>query len=344
MKSNVQFKILFSICMLFSSIGDNANNVAMAQDHSTEKPQTESVETDDTPVDSVSPLITADELKKLIAMDDPKIKVLEPGKTPVDFSNGHPPRAQFVHWVNDMTDSDNLERYNNPKAAQFAELMSKLGIQNDDRIIIYDRMDSRLSTRLFWTLKYYGHKQVQVLDGGFAAWKSKSFMLTRDSLKIFQSKYSVATMQEELLAEMEYVESQLEDPNTMLIDGRPPAQFSGEQPGRVFHTDKAHPRKGHIPGAVNVFWKDNFNADGTFKSAEELRSLYENANIKPSNNVITYCNEGLHAAPPWFVLTQLLDYKNVRLYDSSMAEWAKSKHPLKIEDAADSKVESNSDK
>ncbi len=341
MNSNVQFKILFSICILFCSTG---NNGAMAQDHPTEKPQTESVEKDDTQVETVSPLITADELKKLIAMDDPNIKILEPGKTPVDFSSGHPPRAQFVHWVNDMTDSENLERYNNPKAGQFAELMSKLGIQNDDRIVIYDRMDSRLSTRLFWTLKYYGHKQVQVLDGGFAAWKSKSFALTRDSLRISKSKYSVSTMQEELLAEMELVESQLDDPNTMLIDGRPPEQFSGKLPGRVFHTDKPHSRKGHIPGAVNVFWKDNFNADGTFKSANELRSLYENANVKPSNNVITYCNEGLHAAPPWFVLTQLLDYENVRLYDSSMAEWAKSKHPLKIEDAGDSKVEANSDK
>ena len=85
-----------------------------------------------------------------------------------------------------------------------------------------------------------------------------------------------------------------------------------------------------------MVWASNFNEDGTFKSSEELKAIYQDVGVLPDQCVITYCNEGLHAAPPWFVLTQLLDFKDVRLYDSSMAEWAKSEYPL--EKSADEKT------
>ena len=315
----------------------------MTLDQLVDKSQTETIEQEDKAKAKLAPLITADELKELIEADSPNVKILEPGLDFADFSKAHLPRAQFLHWVNDMTDPEHVERYNIPKKEQFTQLMSRLGIHNDDRIVIYDRLHSRLSTRLFWTLKYFDHQQVQVLDGGFAAWESKSFLLSKDNLEIVESEYVVSTTHSELLADMEFVESQRKDSNTVLIDGRPGEQYSGNEPGRVFHTGEAHPRKGHIPGAVNIFWADNFNEDGTFKSAAELRSLYANANVKPGNDVITYCNEGLHASPPWFVLTQLLDYKNVRLYDSSMAEWAASEHPLKTDETADAKPKANAD-
>jgi thiosulfate/3-mercaptopyruvate sulfurtransferase len=119
----------------------------------------------------------------------------------------------------------------------------------------------------------------------------------------------------------------LHDTNVKLIDGRPADQFSGEQPGTVFHTGKEHKHRGHIPGAVNVFWKDNFNPDGTFKSKQELKKLYANAGVAADQCVVTYCNEGLHAAPPWFVLTEILGYDDVRVYDDSMSEWGNSDQP-----------------
>lgn len=282
--------------------------------------------------EEISPLITAGELQKLIDSKPADLKVLEPGTSSRTYSQGHLPDAMFLHWVNDMTDLANAEKYNKPDAETFTKLMSKLGIRNSDRVVIYDRFTSRLSTRLFWTLKFYGHEKVQILNGGFAAWHSKSLKLTTDSPAVVQSDYKVTTTQEEIFAAMELVETQRKQADVRLVDGRPAAQFSGAEPGKVFHTNKAHARKGHIPGAANVFWQDNFNADGTFKSAVELRKLYKDVNIEKDNRVITYCNEGLHAAPPWFVLTQLLEFKDVRLYDSSMAEWSQSTNPMAIKD------------
>ena len=276
---------------------------------------------------SLSPLITADELAKLIKSKTEGLKVLEPGNDLRLFLQGHLPKAQYLHWIDDMTDPAEADKYNNPSKKKFSQVMSRLGIKNSDRVVIYDRFSSRLSTRLFWTLKSLGHDQVQVLDGGFAAGKSK-LELSQRMIAAPRSQYKATTTKDTMIADMKMVQEKQQDPNFRLIDGRPPEQFSGEKPGTIFHTKKPHSRKGHIPGAKNVFWKDNFNSDGTFKSTAELRALYRNANILPENEVITYCNEGLHAAPPWFVLTQLLGYKNVRLYDSSMAEWAETEQPM----------------
>ena len=198
-----------------------------------------------------------------------------------------------------------------------------------------------LSTRLYWTLKYYGHEQVQILDGGINAWAA-GFKLSNVVRKATASNYKVTVTDDNILAEMKLVEEKFQDPKARLVDGRPPEQYSGKVAGRIFHTGQEHARKGHIPGAVNVFWQDNFNKDGTFKSAEELAALYKKAGVLPDQCVITYCNEGLHAAPPWFVLTQMLDFKDVRLYDSSMAEWSESDNPLKI--VAEETKETSADK
>lgn len=284
---------------------------------------------------TLAPLISATELSELLKSDTTGLRVLEPGKDAADYKSGHLPNAQFVHWVDDMTNSKDLVSYRNPAAAEFVSLMSRLGIENDDRIVIYDRLSSRLSTRLYWTLRYFGHANVQVLNGGFEAW-NRSFELSTDKPEVAESQYKMAVTNDQLLAEIKFVSERLNDPKARLIDGRPTEQYSGKTVGKIFHTGQEHPRKGHIPGAVNVVWASNFNEDGTFKSSEELKAIYQDVGVLPDQCVITYCNEGLHAAPPWFVLTQLLDFKDVRLYDSSMAEWAKSEYPL--EKSADEKT------
>ena len=116
-----------------------------------------------------------------------------------------------------------------------------------------------------------------------------------------------------------------------MIDGRPVKQYTGELPGKTFHSNKAHKNKGHVPGAVSIPWASNMNEDGTFKSLDELRELYEKNGIDTDGEVVTYCNEGLHAAMPWFVLTQLLGNSQTTVYDNSMGEWANDvKKPMKM--------------
>ena len=275
-----------------------------------------------------SAIISAAELKKLVDSNEPSLKILEPGKDAEVFAEGHLPAAQFLDWVDDLTDPANKDYFSNPQPEAFAELMSNHGIKNSDRIVIYDRLNSRLSTRLFWTLKVFGHDNVQILDGGIGAWKAAEYELSDEEPDVDESEYTVSEPRADLIADMDFVTTQMAEGDTRLIDGRPAEQFSGEKAGTIFHTEVEHRRKGHIPGAVNIFWKDNFNEDGTFKSVEELRELYKNGDVLPDQCVITYCNEGLHAAPPWFVLTQLLGYENVKLYDNSMAEWSESSNPM----------------
>jgi thiosulfate/3-mercaptopyruvate sulfurtransferase len=304
-------------------------------------PQTETVvqgaannsvtnESGSTESSEISPLISAGELAELIKAKTEGLRVLEPGRKTAEFVSGHIATAGFIHWVDDMTDPDDAATYKNPDEAQFVELMSRLGINSSDRIVIYDRLSSRLSTRLYWTLKYFGHEKVQVLNGGIQAWET-GYQLSKDKVEYSRSEYEVGDIQSQILAEMALVKEHLKKSSACLIDGRPEKQFSGEVAGKVFHTNKEHSRKGHIPGAVNVFWKNNFNDDGLFKSAEELTKLYQEAGVLDDRCVITYCNEGLHAAPPWFVLTEILGYENVRLYDSSMAEWSKTDEPMTTE-------------
>lgn len=271
-------------------------------------------------------LVSIDELKTLIDAGERDLIILEPSRSKEQFGKSHLPSAQFVDWVNDMTDPANRKTYMVPPTEQFENVMSRLGVKSDSSIIIYDRLCSRLSARLFWSLKYYGHKDVRILDGGFNAWAAK-FDVVADWDKPEPSQYKVEKVNEAIFAGLDFVKSHLGDDNVKLIDGRPPKQFTGEEPGKVFHTEVAHDLKGHIPGALHVHWKDNFNEDGRFKSVAELKKLYQDCGAQPDNCVVTYCNEGLHAAPPWFVLTQMLGYQDVKLYDASMAEWANGTNP-----------------
>ena len=122
---------------------------------------------------TLSPLIDVPQLKKLMDSGTANVRILEPSAKLTDFQKGHIPTAVPLHWVKDMINPKVVEKYSNLEPEQFVELAAELGIDNDTRIVIYDRLNSRLSTRLYWMLKYFGHDKVQVLDGGFAAWESE---------------------------------------------------------------------------------------------------------------------------------------------------------------------------
>jgi thiosulfate/3-mercaptopyruvate sulfurtransferase len=288
-----------------------------------------------------SALIDVDQLKLILDTDHDHVRLIEASTSLKKYRAGHIPSAIYVHWLDDMINPQQPELFSNPTRDQLKALMSQRGIGNQHRIIIYDRFASRLSTRLYWTLKFYGLKHVQVLNGGFQAWRSK-YEISKKTPNYPGTEFRIAATRAELLAKIDFVKSHLDDPNTVFIDGRPEKQYTGQAPGKIYHTKKQHAKKGHIPGATHVFWKDNFNSDGTFKSVPQLKKLYANAGVRSGNRIVTYCNEGLHAAPPWFVLTELLGHKDVRLYDNSMAEWANGDNPVETETYGDGATPSNS--
>lgn len=252
--------------------------------------------------------------------------ILELGRTHEEYLAAHIPGAQFVDWRTDITDPSLPNQYNILPRGQFERLLSKLGVTNDSTIVLYDTLSSRASTRMYWTLKYYGHTSVKILDGGLSAWQKAGYPLSDTDTSHTQpdahSSYQVTSINSDLLVDMSYVSDNLANPSVRLVDGRPFDQYTGTSPGKVFNTGVEHVRGGHIYGAKTAAWADNLRDDGTFKSNRELAKLYEDHDILKNNTVLTYCNEGFHAAMPWFVLHELLGYEDVRLYDSSMAEWA----------------------
>jgi thiosulfate/3-mercaptopyruvate sulfurtransferase len=277
---------------------------------------------------SVRPLVHAKTLAKMVGQKH--VRVIDVGPERKEYDAGHLPGAVFVHWIRDITDQKNTERYNLVESKTMEQLLRRLGIKNEDHIVLYDNLTSRLATRMFWSLKVYGHKRVSILDGGRKAWTAAGLKFSKDVSQVEPSQYRIAKPNKGLSVNLRFIEQHLKDKDVALVDGRPPAQYSGEEPGRVFHTGTAHKNRGHIPGALHIFWKDNFKPDGTFKSAKELKALYEKRGLTRNSKKtsVTYCNEGLHAAPAWFVLRELLGHKDVRVYDDSMSEWANSDQPM----------------
>lgn len=267
-------------------------------------------------------------------LSDANVRLLEIGKHD-EYEQGHLPNAGFVDWVLDITDARVPDRYNIVPPQQFEALMNRLGVRRDTVVVLYDRFESRLSTRMFWTLRYYGHQQIKILDGGLKAWTEAKLSLSVQEPKFESTTYRVSKADAAIEATREFIYDRLGGEHFVLIDGRPSAQYSGEEPGKVYHTGKAHNRRGHLPQAVSIPWQANLRGDGKFKSVSELRKLYKDCVPIGDATIVTYCNEGLHAAHPWFVLTELLGCEDVRVYDDSLSEWAnQSDAPLVVSQKA----------
>lgn len=252
----------------------------------------------------------------------PNIVLLSLGNTRENYNQAHIPTARFLDWTQDMSDQNKPELFNVLTPAVFEKLMQRLGINVNSTIVLYDNMSSRLSTRMFWMLRYYGHKEIRILDGGRDSWERSDRDLVSTLRKIQPTDYQIMAINESLITYKPYIESRLTDKKLTLVDGRPFDQYTGQITGETFHNGIAHKYPGHIYGAKSVPWQENFNKDGTFKTAVELRDVYAAHDIDHRKTIVTYCNEGLHAAPPWFVLKEILGFDDVRLYDASMAEWA----------------------
>lgn len=271
-------------------------------------------------VELPSPLVDGDWLAA--RNSDSGLHILELGRSRDEYTTAHIPGAKFIDWRTDISDPSMPERYNLPPQDQHEKLLSKLGITANSTIVLYDTMSNRASVRMYWILKYYGHADIRVLDGGLNAWERSGYALTDEIPNWTETSYEVQFTDHDLLVDINYVSHNLSDSSLKLVDGRPFDQYTGESPGKVFHTGIPHTRGGHIYGAKTVPWADNLREDGSFKSPDELTGIYQNHEIFNEGVVVTYCNEGLHAAMPWFVLHELLGYEDVRLYDDSMAEWA----------------------
>jgi thiosulfate/3-mercaptopyruvate sulfurtransferase len=227
------------------------------------------------------------------------------------YAQGHIPGA--VHFDASKLRTKNDETAFLPQPAEVAAMASALGIGSDTRVVIYDDGGpSPLAARLWYVLDHHGHPNLALLDGGIAKWKREGRPLSTETPRAVTAASFKATANPASLCTADQVKQKIGKPNTVIIDTRSPEEFLGA---------KARARRsGHIPGAVNVDWRNNLTAEGTFKPADELRSMYEKAGVTAGKEVVTYCQSGGRASHTLFVL-KLLGFDKGRNYYGSWEQW-----------------------
>jgi thiosulfate/3-mercaptopyruvate sulfurtransferase len=234
------------------------------------------------------------------------------------YQAGHIPNA--VGWNWQMDTQDPLCR-NIPSRSAFEALLSRSGITNQTIVILYGDKSNWFAAYAFWLLKYYGHVDVRLLNGGRRKWLLEERPLTTELPRLPSTLYSVGEPDPTLRALRDFVLAGLERPELALVDVRSAREFRGELIAPDYLPGEGAQRGGHIPGAVNISWGQTVQEDGAFKPMAELCALYESYFVTPDKEVIVYCRIGERSSHSWFVLKYLLGYPRVRNYDGSWAEW-----------------------
>ena len=235
------------------------------------------------------------------------------------YRKGHINGASLVWWKRDINDP--LTRDIISKK-QFEDLMSQNGVTPETEVILYGDFNNWFAAFAFWVFKYYGHDKLRIMNGGRKKWELENREYTTDEPQISATKYSAGPPDEGLRAYLFDVRRALDRIDTVMVDVRSPKEFTGEITAPPEYPMEHAQRGGHIPGASNIPWATAVNdADGTFKSLDELRQNYEPKGITPDKDVICYCRIGERSSHSWFVLKYLLGYPKVRNYDGSWTEW-----------------------
>jgi thiosulfate/3-mercaptopyruvate sulfurtransferase len=250
--------------------------------------------------------------------NDPKIRLVEVDVDTTAYDQGHIAGAVGWNWQTQL--QDNIRRDLIEKKA-LEELLGRSGISNDTTVILYGDNNNWFAAYAFWQLKYYGHKDVRLMNGGRKKWLEEKRPLTADAAKVTPATYRAAGPDESIRARKEDVSSVLQNrAGRQLVDVRSVDEFTGKIIAPPGMSETAQ-RGGHIPGAANIPWAQAANEDGTFKSAEALKQLYDAKGVTGGAEVIAYCRIGERSSHTWFVLKYLLGYDRVKNYDGSWTEW-----------------------
>src|SRR5687768_1556337 len=256
-------------------------------------------------------------------LNDPNIRIVESNEDQLLYPSGHIPGAVQVDWAVDLNDQlrrDYLDR------SGFEALMSRIGATKDTTVVFYGDKNNWWATYAFWVFQLFGHTNAKVMDGGRLKWEKEGRELTREVPTFAATSYTAPERDDKKIRIFrDEVLQKLNGP-TKLVDVRSPQEYSGERTHMAEYPQEGVLRGGHIPGAKSVPWARAANPDdGTFKSAEELKAIYEQEQGLSSNDdVIAYCRIGERSSHTWFVLTHLLGYPSVRNYDGSWTEWGNS--------------------
>jgi thiosulfate/3-mercaptopyruvate sulfurtransferase len=251
-------------------------------------------------------------------LDDPNVRLIEVDVDTKAYNEGHIRGAVAFNWQKELQD----QIVRSPISQQkLEELLSNAGVSNDTTVVFYGDNNNWFAAWALWILKYYGHNDVRLLDGGRVKWLADQRELTTEVPSYPKTAYKAKAPDTSIRAFRDQILSELGRSGLALVDVRSPGEFSGELLAPANLPQEGAQRGGHIPGAANVPWASAVREDGTFKSAEELKEIYGGKGVTPDKDVIAYCRIGERSSHTWFVLRYLLGYEKVRNYDGSWTEW-----------------------
>nr|MDT0660281.1 sulfurtransferase [Micromonospora sp. DSM 115978] len=259
-------------------------------------------------------LVSADWAEK--NLDAPGVVFVEVDEDTTAYDGGHIAGAIKLNWKTDLQDPVRRDFVNK---AQFEALLSARGIGNDDTVILYGGNNNWFAAYAYWYFKLYGHREVKLLDGGRKKWELDARPLTKDVPNREATSYVASDPDLTIRAFRDEAVAAIGTKN--LVDVRSPDEYAGRLLAPAHLPQEQAQRGGHIPTAISVPWSKAANEDGTFKSDDELRTIYGEAGLDGGKDTIAYCRIGERSSHTWFVLKELLGHENVKNYDGSWTEY-----------------------
>ncbi|MDA0735283.1 MAG: sulfurtransferase [Chloroflexi bacterium] len=249
---------------------------------------------------------------------DANVRLVEVDVDTAAYEQGHIAGAVGWNWQSQLQQS---VRRDLASKEEIEQLLASSGIDNNTTVVLYGDNNNWFACWAFWQMKYYGHNDVRMMNGGRAKWEAENRPLTTTVANVATKSYQASSPNESIRAYRDQVLASVNSGNVALVDVRSPDEYSGKLLSPPNMPQEGSQRGGHIPGAASIPWGQAVSEDGTFKSADDLQALYGGKGIDGSKDTVAYCRIGERSSHTWFVLTQLLGHNNVRNYDGSWTEW-----------------------
>jgi thiosulfate/3-mercaptopyruvate sulfurtransferase len=254
----------------------------------------------------------------------PSIRIVDMRTSLPDYLKGHLPNAVYLHFENLQVPDKGIPDQAPDRIFLERLLGENLSLSNSMWVVLYSEKSNPNATFLAWTLDYLGHKKVGILNGGWEKWTSEGLPTTQEYPFLSPNKFFGKAIRE-TLAEKKWILHRLRARNVVILDARPPKQYSGEEGEDI--------RKGHIPGARNVFWETTLEGEEVrvWKRKEDLEKLFSESGVTRDKEIVVYDSAGREASHLYFTLKYGIGFPNVHLYRGSWVEWSADKTlPVRI--------------
>lgn len=257
-------------------------------------------------------------------LDDPRTVIIHVGRDRTSYDAGHIPGARFLPLSAIVTERDGIPN-ELPPPEQLKAAFEGVGVSDNSRVVLYGDLDGLLAARAFFSLDYLGKTDAALLDGGLERWRQQERPVTTEAPPPSAGALTVRP-RPDIVVDADWVRARLGNDSTIvLVDARPPAEYSGETPG------PGVTRPGHIPGARNIFWRTALigDDDPRLRSPEVLHARFTLADAALGDTIVAYCRTGVQASHLYYVARYLK--RPVVMYDGSFLDWSRRGEEYPVE-------------